>query len=288
MKKISGIYQITNKINGCIYIGSSCNLRDRIAEHKRDMGKRRHKNAHLQSAFNKYGKDNFVFKALLYCDVKNLYYYEQLCIDKLHPGYNIAICVEAPTRGLPVSEETRKKLSACHKGKPISEETKRKISEANKGRTHWNKGGSLSDETRRRLSEAKMGHAVSEEARRKMSEAHKGRAWNEEQRIKLSGRTPWNKGKTGIYSEETSIKISNANRNMSNERRRKIGEANRRRVVTDETRRKMSEARMGHTGWNKGGHVSEEVRMKISAGMKAYHNQQLNSKLVSDEPKSML
>jgi len=43
----------------------------------------------------------------------------------------------------------------------------------------------------------------------------------------MKGRTPWNKGRTGIYSEEHILKIA---------------EANRRRVVTDETKLKQSES----------------------------------------------
>jgi group I intron endonuclease len=231
MRKISGIYQITNKINGCIYIGSSCNMRDRIAEHKRRLKSGTHVNKHLQNAYNKYSKDNFIFKTLLYCDVKNLYYYEQLCIDKLHPRYNIAICVEAPTRGLVVSEERRRKLSEIHKGKPLSEETKRKLSEAMKGRAPWSKGKTnvFSDETRRKMSEIQRN--ISDETRRKMSASLLGNKNCLGKRNAL-GHTPWNKGKTGIYSEDHRHKISEANRNRSAETRKKIGDSNRRRVVT--------------------------------------------------------
>lgn len=79
------------------------------------------------------------------------------------------------------SPEARAKMSAARKGKPKSEEWKRKMSEAMTGVKH------------------------SEEQRRKNSESHKGQI-------------PWNKGLTGIYSEETRKKMSDS------AKRRKISE----------------------------------------------------------------
>lgn len=56
------------------------------------------------------------------------------------------------------------------------------------------------------------GFKHSEEAKRKMSETRKGRI-------------PWNKGETGIYSEETLIKMRSAKRTMSEETRLKLSKA---------------------------------------------------------------
>lgn len=57
----SGIYQIRNLVNGKIYIGSSKNLKNRKChDHLNTLKRNKHQNNHLQNAFNKYGKDNFI------------------------------------------------------------------------------------------------------------------------------------------------------------------------------------------------------------------------------------
>jgi len=80
---------------------------------------------------------------------------------------------------------------------------------------------------------------------------------------------PWNKGKTGIYSEETKRKISRkgskqseeAKRKISlagigrkhtEEAKRKIGKGNIGNIHTEETKKKMSVAKKGKKPWNKG------------------------------------
>ena len=62
-------------------------------------------------------------------------------------------------KGIPPSEETRKKMSKAHnghpawnKGVPRSEETKQKLSETLKGHPAWDKGTHRSEETRKRMS----------------------------------------------------------------------------------------------------------------------------------------
>ena len=47
------------------------------------------------------------------------------------------------------------------------------------------------------------GHGVSKEVREKISKALKGRKLSQARVAKMKGRTPWNKGKKGVYSEET-------------------------------------------------------------------------------------
>ena len=57
----------------------------------------------------------------------------------------------------PISEETKKKLSAAHKGKKLSEETKHKMSVVRKGKHSGMKGKHLSAESRQLLSDVKQG-----------------------------------------------------------------------------------------------------------------------------------
>lgn len=53
-------------------------------------------------------------------------------------------------KGIPLTEEHKRKIGEAHKGKKLSEETKRKIGEAHKGMKH-------SDETKMKMSKAKKG-----------------------------------------------------------------------------------------------------------------------------------
>lgn len=64
-KKVSGIYIITNKISGKIYIGESLDIYRRWHdEHIPQLRKKRHYNKELQNDFNKYGEENFSFEIL--------------------------------------------------------------------------------------------------------------------------------------------------------------------------------------------------------------------------------
>lgn len=65
MSKVSGIYTITNKITGKMYIGESLDIYRRWHdEHIPQLRKNRHYNKELQSDFNKYGEENFQFEIL--------------------------------------------------------------------------------------------------------------------------------------------------------------------------------------------------------------------------------
>ena len=55
----SGIYKITNTVNGKVYIGQSIHLRQRIKFHKTYEH-----NKHLKRAFKKYGLEKFTFEII--------------------------------------------------------------------------------------------------------------------------------------------------------------------------------------------------------------------------------
>ena len=63
--KVSGIYTITNKVTGKLYIGESLDIYRRWHdEHIPQLRKNRHYNKELQDDFNKYGEENFSFEIL--------------------------------------------------------------------------------------------------------------------------------------------------------------------------------------------------------------------------------
>ena len=185
----TGIYKITNLVNGKIYIGASKDIEKRWGAH-------RNGHSDLAKEFQTFGLDNFKFEILLECPEDMLCQWERdmICLydaDDPEKGYNCK-------KNRPYSLKRTEAL----KGRKLSEETKRKISESHKGCVAWNKGlkNIYSDETRRKISETHKGKPAwnrgiphSEETRRKMSEA-------------LRGRKVWNKGIP--LSEETKRKKS--------------------------------------------------------------------------------
>ncbi|MDP5273382.1 DUF2087 domain-containing protein [Chengkuizengella axinellae] len=69
MKKEAGVYQIKNKMNQMIFIGSSMNLKSLNGrQFELDMGS--HPIKKLQNDYNKYGKDAFTFEVLQLLDDK--------------------------------------------------------------------------------------------------------------------------------------------------------------------------------------------------------------------------
>lgn len=193
MTIFSGVYEIRNIVNGHRYIGSSVNFPKRLAEHKRCLLRGNHHSVYLQRAWSMYGEESFVCKVLLYCDPSNLLLYEQVCMDGLHPEYNIAQTAGS-NLGCVWSEEARANMSAAHIGVtpwnkgtkgimiawnkglkaslPMSEEARHRMSESRKGKPH----GPLPEETKKKIGDANRGKPKpprSEEHRRNISIAAK-------------------------------------------------------------------------------------------------------------------
>jgi hypothetical protein len=132
----------------------------------------------------------------------------------------------------PISIVTRKKLSKAAKGKPskkkgipISNEQKKKLSEAGKGRI-------LSIETKQKISDSQKGKILSEETKQKIrlsSIGKKGTPHTQEFKKKLAENNK--KYKTGtLASEETKLKMSKIRKGVkkSEEHKRKILEGRKR------------------------------------------------------------
>lgn len=112
------------------YIGSSKNLKNRIAKHKALLRKNKHENAHLQSAWNKYGEKSFVFEIIEFCLEDMLFSREQFYLNTVLQaqsfqkdggklfyslGYNIN--PNADTKVPCPSEEYRQRISTTLKQK---------------------------------------------------------------------------------------------------------------------------------------------------------------------------
>lgn len=119
--KVSGVYQILNRVNDKCYIGSAVNLRQRRNGHWNTLKQGIHYNRYLQNAWNKYGKESFSFKIIEYvADPKRLVKREQYYLDALNSEYNLS-----PTAG--------SSLGVIH-----TPETRKKVSKVTKGRIPWN------------------------------------------------------------------------------------------------------------------------------------------------------
>ena len=134
----AGIYRIINSSNGKCYVGSSIDINRRRLEHFSALLHNRHVNNHLQNAYNKYGKDSFIFEVIENLEItdnikEDLLEREQFWIDNLRPEYNILL-VAGSTLGYHHTEETKQKISNSTKGVKKSVEHKAKLSQAAKHR----------------------------------------------------------------------------------------------------------------------------------------------------------
>jgi group I intron endonuclease len=96
-----GVFQIINKVNGKMLIGSSVNLPAILNRSKAELKIGSHRNAVLQKEFKQFGQENFEFSELeileplddpAYNPAEDLRILEKLWVEKMSPfgdkGYN--------------------------------------------------------------------------------------------------------------------------------------------------------------------------------------------------------
>ena len=162
---LTGIYQIKNKLDNKIYIGSGSSINNtkavsgiytRLADHHKRLRADQHINKYLQNAWNKYGEENFEFEILELCSAEKCLEREQYWLDKKQCydkeiGYNLCK-ITGNTLGKKHSEEAKLKMSKNRIGKyPYSPELKLFHSKRMSGVNHGGYGKHHSEETRKRM-----------------------------------------------------------------------------------------------------------------------------------------
>lgn len=121
----SGIYKITNIVNGKCYIGQSINIKQRLIKHYNNF--LNHQEAKIYKAINKYGIDSFEVQIVVIIntfgksnsEIKNELnaqecFYINL-YDSYKNGYNSTPGGDSGRLGFKHSQETIEKLKASHK-----------------------------------------------------------------------------------------------------------------------------------------------------------------------------
>ena len=119
-KRISGIYRILNTKNNKCYIGSGISIKQRFSTHIRLLNTSKHFNNHLQTAWNKYGEESFIFEILEESKENKLkdkeeYYIKLYKSNNRQYGYNKRIDCST-NLGIKASDETREKQRLSHLG----------------------------------------------------------------------------------------------------------------------------------------------------------------------------
>ncbi len=166
----TGIYKLTNKVTGKVYVGSAaCSFKSRWCIHRADLKGNRHFNSYLQRSWNKYGEEAFEFSILERCRPQNCLEREQHWLDKLRPykreiGYNISEVAGSAMQGRNHTDASRLKMSVARKGMDTSKATE--------AAAKVTKGKRRSDEVRKKISDSHKGKTMSDEHKAKVKMNH--------------------------------------------------------------------------------------------------------------------
>ncbi len=179
----SGIYTITNLLNGKMYVGYALNLSKRWDKHKSELKYKRHRNKHLQNAWDLYGESIFKFEVLEYWDREYLPSMEHwwclmLGVHEDEFGYNIK--PTHPEDKIFCSQETKEKCRLANIGRVVSQETRQKVANNKIGNKNW-EGKTHKESTKQKMREWNLGKVMSEESRAKMRASAQKRREREKQ-----------------------------------------------------------------------------------------------------------
>lgn len=199
--KSAGIYKLTNRTNGRIYIGSSSRFEKRWKQHEAALRNGKHSNKFLLADFNKCGTDAFVFKIVEIMEgtqeerlLKEEFYIKQH-YDGGNQCYNFSKTTTWTTVGIKHSEQANSAKSEIMKkrwkedksfkdrmtgenspcyGKPRTEEVKKAISEKARGNQRF-LGRRQTDEAKKKIGDGNRGKVHSLEQNKQHSIALKGK-----------------------------------------------------------------------------------------------------------------
>ena len=136
MPLTSGLYIVSNRKNGKVYVGSSNNILKRWSAHKSYAKNGSVKLPKFYNALRKYGADDFEMKPLLHCSSEHLYLYEQRWLDRFfnENNYNTSKNAEAPMRGHTFSPEHIQRLKVSRQKRKTADETRKKMSLSRMGK----------------------------------------------------------------------------------------------------------------------------------------------------------
>jgi group I intron endonuclease len=159
------IYQVTNNINGKVYVGfttKSPSVRWKEHQEKAFRGD----NNHFSNAIRKYGSGNFTPNAIEEGLDQNFgkNFREPYWISLLKPEYNMTKGGEG-CLGYHHTENHKLHMSKVQQGHTISEETRQRMSQSQKIRKH----PPHTEETKIRMSRSQRGHLCTEETRLRIS-----------------------------------------------------------------------------------------------------------------------
>lgn len=136
---ISGVYTITNRTNGLVYVGSASNVGDRWYTHRGRLRRGLHSNPRFQAAWDESGEDAFHF--LLVEDISelsDLRAREQVWLDAKQaadPTHGYNLMANARAVGFKFSDEQKARVSAALKGRKKSPEHCAAMSASMRSRT---------------------------------------------------------------------------------------------------------------------------------------------------------
>lgn len=168
----AGIYKITHKETGRMYIGQSSGLARRLRGYKNSGGSGNGKSV-IKRAIMKYGWDAFSWEILLYAkDFDYLNLMEARIIAAYSTQVPVGFNIKSGGLNAPMSETTKRKLSKVKTGTRLSEATKNKLRKTSA--EMWkNKTPEQREQTIAKLKTSLSGIPKSEEHKNKLSETRK-------------------------------------------------------------------------------------------------------------------
>jgi len=223
--KCFGVYALVfhSERGDMVYIGSTAQtFEQRQYEHLSTLKRDKHGNKYLQRLWNKYGK--FYFEIVEVCSDRNTvsireqWWMEHYDKSKL---INIAPAFPSPRFGVPVSDETRAKMSLSAKIRMSRPEELEQLRLRATGK-------SPSAETRKKLSDASSKFYNTPEGKAFMAQIGKNRVVSEETKLKLSLA---NRGRSPAPQTIEAVRQAHLGKSTSAETRKKMSDSHRKRIA---------------------------------------------------------